>query len=130
MEATESEKNEMGGCFEPSRPVQVSTEGIIKVCPHRYVGCASQSGYTCLQGGQCDPVDENGRHFTVRYIVKGSQRFVVKDFGKKIVLPIIDADLLRAADTMLKNEDAIADTPFADIKPFDPCKFVTDVIGS
>jgi hypothetical protein len=33
-------------------------------------------------------------------------------------------------DEIIDADDALKDTPFADVEPFDPEKFVSDVIGS
>ena len=43
---------------------------------------------------------------------------------------IIDADTLQAAQRMKEMNAELEGSIFADAKPFDPEKFVTDVIGS
>ncbi len=95
-----------------------------KPCPHRYCGCISQNGYMCLHRGPCDPCDENGRRFTVSYIVVDGQRLMCRDFGKKKTL------VLGVPNQIIDADAAIANTPFADAKPFDPAQFVNDRVAS
>lgn len=47
-----------------------------------------------------------------------------------MMAPVIDADTLQAAATMREAEAAIQNTPFADVEPFDPVKFISDRVGS
>jgi len=43
---------------------------------------------------------------------------------------IIDADMEQARAAMVAGCRLVQDGPFADVEPFDPEKFVSDVIGS
>ena len=43
---------------------------------------------------------------------------------------IIDAEIEQAAMGIRGAAAAISGTPFADVEPFDPEKFVNDIVGS
>lgn len=96
----------------------------ISPCPHRYAGCISQNGYMCTLGSACDPVNEQGLHFTVSYTEVNGQRFISRNFGGKKGFP------MNVPDEIINADAAFASTPFADTEPFNPAKFVSDVIGS
>jgi len=96
----------------------------MKVCQHPFCGCISQSGYLCRHGSECEPLDADGRRFTVTYIEVDGQRLMCRDFGRKKAL------VLGVSDRIIDADAAIASTPFADAKPFDPARFVSDRVGS
>lgn len=96
----------------------------IKPCPHRYSGCISQNGYMCTLGSACDPVNEQGLHFTISYTEVNGQRFISYNYGGKKGFP------MNVPDEIIDADAALASTPFADTEPFDPAKFCQDVIGS
>lgn len=43
---------------------------------------------------------------------------------------IIDADMEQARAAMVAGCRQVQDGPFADVEPFDPGKFVNDIVGS
>ena len=101
----------------------------VKTCPHRYAGCISQNGYLCLHTGPCDPVDNEGRRFTVSYIYgENGERAMSRVYRKES--SVIDANTRQAAAVMNGAAAAIQDTPFADVKPFDAERCVRDLVGS
>lgn len=105
-----------------------STSEQLKPCPHRYAGCISQNGYMCTLGGPCAPCDEHGRHFTVKYVVVKGQQVCCKTLISPLGLEAFR--YRKSCEGIIDVDAALASTPFADTEPFDPAKFVSDVIGS
>lgn len=58
---------------------RVSSEEI-KFCAHINCGCISQSGYRCMKGGHCQPVDSEGRRFVVQEWLDNGQRLTTRHF--------------------------------------------------
>ena len=102
-----------------------------RACQHPFCGCMSNKGYMCLHDGPCQPLDSDGRYFTVSYIEIEGQRLMCKTFTKSPTLSrIIDAETAQAAMGIQGAAAAIQGTIFADTEPFDPKKAVTDLVGS
>ena len=99
-----------------------SERGIIKPCPHRYAGCISQNGYMCFHEGPCDPCDSKGHRFTVVYSVVDGQTLMAREYGRKKEL------VFGIPDEIINADAAIAGTAFADAVPFDPAKFISDIV--
>lgn len=52
-----------------------------KPCQHPGHGCISQNGYGCLHDGPvCQPMDNNGREFTIREWIEDGTRMTTRDF--------------------------------------------------
>ena len=98
--------------------IQVSKSGNMKVCPE----CGGP-----LRFGSRDPCE--GDYYWCRSCGLGPILFPLGE-GPRALSPLLDADLLQAARDIRRSAAAIASTPFADAKPFDPEKFVNDIVGS
>ena len=102
-----------------------------RACKHPFCGCMSNKGYVCLHKGPCQPLDAEGRYFTVSYIEIEGQRLMCKTFTKSPTLTrIINAQTAQAAMGIQGAARKIQETIFADAEPFDPKKAVTDLVGS
>ena len=128
-----------------------------RACQHPFCGCMSNKGYMCLHDGPCQPLDSDGRYFTVSYVEIDGQRLMCKTFTKSPTLnrvtdamkwnekareliarnenvlnrpALIDADTAQAAMGIQGAARKIQGTIFADTEPFDPAKFVSDRVGS
>jgi len=80
----------------------VSEQDIIKVCPYRYMGCASEEYGRCFNG-VCDPIDAvSGQRFTVRVTEAHGQKFYAKVYDR-----ILDAEEIQRArvQSILARQD-------------------------
>ena len=80
----------------------VSEQETVKVCPYRYLGCASEEYGRCFNG-VCDPIDAvAGQRFTVRVTEAHGQKFYAKVYDK-----IIDAEEIQRArvQSILARQD-------------------------
>ncbi len=80
--------------------------------------------YWCLWGSDC-PGDHVPYAFPAGFEVPGAYHGNGKEYAK-----IIDADTEQAARVQRGAAAAIDSTIFADVKPFDPKKAVSDIVGS
>lgn len=124
----------------------------IKVCHATDRACTARKGYTCSHQGPCKQITGNntegrcpdcgslnlkfgsrdsfeGDYYWCRACGAGPIRFPLYH-TMPLKRSIIDADTEQAAATMRRSAAAIADTPFADRTPFDPARFISDLVGS
>ena len=102
-----------------------------RTCPHPFCGCVSVAGWNgCSHEGPCQPLDREGRKFTISYIDVEGQRLMCKEFERPKRPSLIDADVLQAASGIQGAATAIQGTIFRDAEPFDAKKAVTDIVGS